>query len=35
VGVNDPPTAWRDGRASDYSDRAALLLMFSHCFIEQ
>jgi len=27
TGVNDLPSVWRDGRASDYSDRAALLLM--------
>jgi len=27
TGVNDLPSAWRDGRASDYSNRAALLLM--------
>jgi len=26
-GVNDLPLAWRNGRASDSSDRAALLLM--------
>jgi len=26
-GGNDLPSAWRNGRASDYSDRAALLLM--------
>jgi len=25
--VNDLPSAWRNGRASDYSDPAALLLM--------
>ena len=23
-GLNDLPSAWRNGRASDYSDRAAL-----------
>ena len=28
TGVNDPPSAWRNGRASEYSDRAALLVMF-------
>ena len=27
TGVNDLPSAWCNGRASDYSDRAALLLM--------
>jgi len=27
TGVNDLPVAWRNGRASDYGDRAALLLM--------
>jgi len=27
TGVNDLPSAWRDGRVSDYSDRAAPLLM--------
>jgi len=26
-GVNDLPSAWRNGRASNYSDWAALLLM--------
>ena len=26
TGVNDLPSAWHDGKASDYSDRAALLL---------
>ena len=26
-GVNDLPSAWHNGRASDYSDRATLLLM--------
>ena len=25
--VNDLPSAWRNGRASDYSDRVGLLLM--------
>jgi len=27
TGVNDLPMAWRNGMASDYSNRAALLLM--------
>jgi len=27
TGVNDLPSAWRNGKASDCSDRAALLLM--------
>jgi len=27
-GVDDLPSAWRNDRASDYSDRAAVLLLF-------
>jgi len=27
TGANDLPSSWRNGRTSDYSDQAALLLM--------